>query len=81
MTSIIYPVVIYWGWSGYGFLSKEDGTSAFGDPAYMDFAGSGLVHMVGGVAALFASIIVGPRKGRWDAGNEDAFLPHNVPFC
>eukprot|EP00971_Amphidinium_carterae_P043549 856898-Amphidinium_carterae.1 len=37
--------------------------------------------MVGGVAALCASIIVGPRKGRWDEGNENNFLPHNVPFC
>eukprot|EP00971_Amphidinium_carterae_P351826 6492297-Amphidinium_carterae.1 len=48
----------------------------------MDFAGSGLVHMVGGVAALCGTIIVGPRKGRFDPQvNQDKFLPHNVPFC
>jgi len=80
MTSIVYPIVIYWGWSGEGFLSNADG-STFG-PAYMDFAGSGLVHMVGGVAALCGSIIVGPRKGRFEPDTpEDAFHPHNVPFC
>merc|ERR1712232_1067194 len=84
MTSIIYPVVVYWGWSGSGFLNYVDAAgesvSAVG-PAYMDFAGSGLVHLVGGVGALCGAIFVGPRKGRFDeAVSQDEFAAHSVPF-
>merc|ERR1719206_1213651 len=61
MTSFIYPVVCYWGWSGSGLLAytddKGDSVSAFG-PSYMDFAGSGLVHLTGGVGALIGCIAV-----------------------
>jgi len=82
MTSFIYPIVAYWGWSGSGFLSYADAdgdsVSAFG-PAYMDFAGSGIVHMVGGVGALVGSICVGARKGRFD-DDEQEFTAHNMPF-
>merc|ERR1712072_1674706 len=68
MTSFIYPVVAYVGWSGHGFLvysdDNDNSVSSFG-PAYMDFAGSGIVHLVGGIGALAGSICVGPRKGRF----------------
>jgi len=77
MTSFIYPAVAYWGWSGAGFLNK-DGKSPVG-PGLMDFAGSGIVHMVGGVAALCGAIIVGPRKDRWTASGDD-FSANNVPY-
>merc|ERR1712136_711408 len=84
MASFIYPVVVYWGWSGLGFLNytndHEESASVFG-PFYMDFAGSGIVHLVGGVGALCGAIIVGPRKGRFDNSvPEDEFFAHNVPF-
>merc|ERR1711964_806032 len=62
MTSFIYPMVAYWGWSGSGFLShthKDGGSASSFGPAYMDFAGSGIVHLVGGVGALIGSICVG----------------------
>jgi len=61
MTSFIYPVVAYWGWNGKGWLRSA---GWMGDPSkgYMDFAGSGIVHMVGGGAGLVAAILVGPRK-------------------
>jgi len=75
MTALIYPVVVYWGWSGVGILSGP-----FGFPGLNDFAGSGLVHMSGGVAALVGAIAVGPRKGRWDEGQEQSFESHNIPF-
>jgi len=82
MTSIIYPIVAYWGWSGSGFLSYTDeageSVSSFG-PAYKDFAGSGIVHLVGGIGAIVGAICVGPRKGRWE-GKED-FGADNIPFC
>jgi len=53
MTAIIYPVVIAWSWGG-GWLSKE---------GYHDFAGTGNVHMVGGIAGLIGSWQLGPRIG------------------
>jgi len=84
MTSIIYPIVIWWGWSGNGWLAytddKGDFVSTVG-PALKDFAGSGLVHLVGGIGALVGAIIVGPRFGRWDPSKESDFEGHSVPFC
>lgn len=53
MTGFIYPVVIAWSWGG-GWLSKQ---------GFVDFAGSGNVHLVGGVAGLVGAVIVGPRHG------------------
>jgi Amt family ammonium transporter len=79
MTGIIYPVVAYWGWSGSGILNYEDGSIV--GPGLLDFAGSGIVHMTGGVAALVGAIIVGPRHGRFDPTSSENFEPHNIPFC
>jgi len=82
MTSWIYPVIVYWGWSGSGMLTYtgDDGetTSIIGGPGYKDFAGSGLVHLVGGVGAICGSLFVGPRKDRW--AKEEEFVAHNIPF-
>eukprot|EP00930_Biecheleria_cincta_P009284 TRINITY_DN1109_c0_g1_i1.p1 TRINITY_DN1109_c0_g1~~TRINITY_DN1109_c0_g1_i1.p1 ORF type:complete len:544 (-),score=95.97 TRINITY_DN1109_c0_g1_i1:392-2023(-) len=72
MTAFIYPVCVAWTW-GYGFLAKD-----ISDVGYMDFAGSGVVHMTGGVGALVGAIIAGPRMGRFD--NPDAFNPHSLPL-
>lgn len=84
MTSVIYPFVVYWGWSGYGFMKylNADGEyeSIFGAP-YMDFAGSGIVHLVGGVAALVGALVVGPRKGRFQESMDEEFAAHNMPLC
>ena len=52
---VIYPIVTHWVWSGQGWL---------GDLGFIDFAGSGVVHMVGGFAALAGVKIVGPRIGK-----------------
>jgi len=80
MTTFIYPVVVYWTWSGSGWL--YGGEDAITDIGYYDFAGSGIVHMTGGVGALVGAIILGPRTGRFTAENADEeFAPHNVPFC
>merc|ERR1712070_1288639 len=84
MTAIIYPIVVYWGWSGSGMLSYTDddgeGASIVG-PAYIDFAGSGLVHLTGGIGALVGAVIVGRRKGRFeDTVDQAEFCAHNVPF-
>jgi len=63
MTGFIYPVVVAWTWGG-GWLtaSDADGVSIWG---YKDFAGSGVVHLVGGVSGLVGAIIAGPRLGRF----------------
>lgn len=70
MTSIIYPVVVHWTW-GMGWL---------GDNGYYDFAGSGIVHMVGGLSALMGAIAAGPRKGRFDTDAGKKFNAHNTPL-
>lgn len=68
LTGFVYPVVVHWIWAPQGWLS------AFADPAdrlldtgMMDFAGSGVVHMTGGIAGLVGATIIGPRTGRFDS--------------
>jgi Amt family ammonium transporter len=83
LTSIIYPIVAYWGWSGEGWLNyTKDGESqaSTGGPAYKDFAGSGIVHLVGGVCGLCGAAIVGPRFKRFDSDDSTSFRAHNIPF-
>jgi Amt family ammonium transporter len=54
MTGFIYPVVVSWTWGG-GWLSKQ---------GFFDFAGSGVVHLVGGSSGLIGAYIIGPRHGK-----------------
>ncbi|KAF4676094.1 hypothetical protein FOL47_006702 [Perkinsus chesapeaki] len=77
MSGFIYPILVAWLWSGHGWLSKPaDGI----DAAYYDFAGSGVVHLTGGVAALVGAKILGPRKGRFDEMvDQTEFVPHSIP--
>jgi Amt family ammonium transporter len=53
-----------------------------GDPVggYIDFAGSGVVHLCGGIGALVGAIIVGQRTGRFDEKKQDEFQPHSQPL-
>merc|ERR1712159_485860 len=80
MTTFIYPVVVCSTW-GYGWLEtfKKDSK---GNPVggYIDFAGSGVVHLCGGIAALAGATILGPRSGRFDAEKADEFAPHSFPL-
>ena len=68
LTGFIYPIVAHWGWGGNGWASAWCGNIAdcalFG-VGTIDFAGSGVVHMTGGVAALIAAVFIGPRHGRF----------------
>lgn len=84
MTTIIYPFVVYWGWSSNGWLNyknqKGESVASFG-PWYRDFAGSGIVHMVGGIGALCGAVAVGARKGWKEAKDLEEYAPHSIPFC
>ncbi|CAK0828784.1 unnamed protein product [Prorocentrum cordatum] len=71
MASFIYPVVVAWTW-GYGWLSN------LFDAQIIDFAGSGIVHLTGGVAGLAGTIVLGPRKGRFE--HPEQFDAHSLPL-
>lgn len=65
-TGFVYPVVSRWLWSADGWLSASagEGHLLLGSGA-VDFAGSGVVHMVGGIAGMWGAIVEGPRMGRF----------------
>ena len=72
LTGIIYPIQGSWVWGG-GFLAER---------GFSDFAGSTLVHSVGGWAALVGAIILGPRKGKYGPGGRVNPLPGaNLPLA
>ena len=67
MTGVIYPIQGSWSWGG-GFLS---------DAGFVDFAGSGIVHMCGAAAALAGVLLLGPRSGKY---NDDGSITP-IPGC
>ena len=75
--AIIYPLYGHWVWGG-GWLGSLD---AIGLPAAADYAGSGVVHAVGGFIALAGAAVVGPRLGKYNSDGTANQLPiHSVPF-
>jgi Amt family ammonium transporter len=73
LTAVIYPIVGHWVWGG-GWLSTLD-------TPYIDFAGSSVVHMTGGVAALTIAAILGPRRGKFGPNGRPRVIPgHSAPF-
>jgi len=69
ITGLIYPIVTHWVWGG-GWLAEI---------GFFDFAGSGVVHMLGGTAALAGVLVVGPRLGRYgDDGKPRAIPGHSL---
>ena len=72
MTGFIYPIEGYWKWGG-GFLDAK---------GFLDFAGSGVVHMAGATAALAGVILLGPRKGKYGpAGQINPIPGANLPLA
>ncbi|HVW11939.1 MAG TPA: ammonium transporter [Bryobacteraceae bacterium] len=77
--AILYPVFGCWGWGG-GWLSQI-GTSMGLGHGYVDFAGSTVVHAVGGFCAMALSVVLGPRFGKFGAdGKARAFPAHNLVY-
>ena len=66
--ALIYPIYGHWAWSDFGWLAGM---------GFADYAGSGVVHMIGGFLALAGAMVVGPRKG-WEQGI--IIRGHNVPY-
>ncbi|TDL99335.1 MAG: ammonium transporter [Flavobacteriaceae bacterium] len=74
---LVYPIVGSWQWGGGWLSSFSIGESA----GFHDFAGSTLVHTVGGWAALVAVYLVGPRIGKYVDGKINAIQGHNIPLA
>ncbi|CAN0392038.1 unnamed protein product, partial [Discosporangium mesarthrocarpum] len=68
LLGFIYPVVVHWGWSSNGWASAWRWENLLMDCGALDFAGSGVVHMTGGIAALVGAWMLGPRAGRFVDG-------------
>ena len=75
--AVIYPLYGHWVWGG-GWLSSLE---SIGLPAAADYAGSGVVHAVGGFVALAGAAVVGARTGKFNLNGTANFIPgHSVPF-
>jgi Amt family ammonium transporter len=72
VSAFIYPIVGHWVWGG-GWL---------GELGYLDFAGSSVVHSVGGIAGLVGTIALGPRLGKYNGDGSSNTIPgHSLPLA
>jgi Amt family ammonium transporter len=72
LTAIVYPISGYWKWGG-GWLAEM---------GFQDFAGSVVVHAVGGFAGLAGALLLGPRLGRFSKDGKPVAMPgHNLTFA
>ena len=77
MGAITYPLFANWAWGG-GWLSQLGGNFGLGH-GYCDFAGSGVVHSVGGITALALSMMLGPRIGKYNRNGAPNAIPgHDI---
>lgn len=75
--AFIYPLYANWAWGG-GWLSNLGANFGLGK-GYVDFAGSGVVHAVGGLSALAIAMVLGPRIGKFNRqGKPQAILAHDL---
>lgn len=73
ITMVIYPLSGHWIWNADGWLAKM---------GMKDFAGSAVIHAMGGFAALAMAKVLGPRKGRFNSdGSANVFAPSNIPLA
>jgi len=85
-TSIVYPIIGHWAWSS-SYLSKLYETDKMlkvgwlTEMGFVDFAGSTIVHSVGGWIALAGVLILGPRIGKYSAANKGKFTGSSFPIA
>jgi len=86
LSGFLYPVFGHWVWGSFGggfeegFGGSPGWLESFGT-GFLDFAGSTVVHGIGGASALAGIIILGPRIGRFDEDGNARYLPgHNLPL-
>ncbi len=78
MTGFIYPMEGSWTWGGQSVFGMYN----LGDIGFLDFAGSGIVHMAGAAAALAGVILLGARKGKYGPNGEVRAIPGaNLPLA
>ena len=70
ISAVVYPIEAGWVWNGQGWLAQL---------GFVDFAGSCVIHMVGGITALVGAAILGPRLGKYDKNGKPRAIPgHNI---
>jgi Amt family ammonium transporter len=75
-----YPLFGAWTWGG-GWLAKRGASAGLGH-GYVDFAGSGVVHMMGGMAGLAGAMVLGPRIGKYGPDGKPRVMPaHHIPMA
>jgi Amt family ammonium transporter len=80
MSMFVYPLFGNWVWGG-GWLADLGANFGLGH-GHVDFAGSSVVHMVGGVAALAGAIVLGPRLGKYTKDGKPVAIPgHHIPMA
>jgi len=78
--AFIYPIYANWTWGG-GWLAMLGKNVGLGH-GHVDFAGSSVVHMTGGVMAFVTAWLLGPRRGKYNAdGTANAIPGHNIPMA
>ena len=70
ISAVVYPIEAGWVWNGQGWLANL---------GFVDFAGSSVIHMVGGISALIGAIILGPRIGKYTRKKDGTVEVHAIP--
>ncbi len=82
ISAVIYPIFGHWAWGGLQGASISSGTGWLSALGFVDFAGSTVVHSVGGYVGLAGIIILGPRKGRFSKdGKSNEIQGSNIPLA
>ena len=81
LTGLIYPISGYWKWGGGWLMQFGELVDGEWTMAFQDFAGSAVVHGVGGFAGLAGAIVLGPRLGRFVNGKSVPMPGHSLPIA